>query len=304
MLYEKSDAISWMLHSLKIVLGDESIREEILMHYHPELHRENIQTLRKINNGKHHIRTFDAFVYFEKNDASFDDAIERKYMMIRNYLSEIVKLNGTVVFTATNIQRDADDCETHFQSFIVDNDNKTVLAIDPAYNKSVVKKNKKNNVLEVHQGIYYAEVTHNVIKPFFKTSNGSFKTSNGSFKTTYDFHIVPLSHPAQISFDDVFCQSWSLLILDSLLKTRHPLASAGRLNTIVTQEFTIPETQNDKYDMLLTFYKRIFTDIPTLKKYLKNEYTGEIIDNFGEDSSLLKADPVKILLTMVPSDMM
>lgn len=168
MCYDKSDAISWILHSLKIILGDESIREEILMHYHPELHRGNTKTLRKINNGKHHIRTFDAFVHPEKDDTSFDDAIERKHKMIRNYLSEIVKLDGTVVFTATNIQRDADDCETHFQSFIVDNDNKTVLAIDPAYNKSVIKKNKKNNVLEAYQGIYYAEVTHNVIKPFFK----------------------------------------------------------------------------------------------------------------------------------------
>ena len=127
--YSKSDAISWTLHAIKIMLGDESIRQEILMHYHPELHRGNTKTLRKINNGKHHICTFDAFVHPEKDDTSFDDAIERKHKMIRNYLSEIVKLDGKVVFTATNIQRDADDCETHFQSFIVDNEKFIVTSV-------------------------------------------------------------------------------------------------------------------------------------------------------------------------------
>lgn len=279
MSYKKSDAISWTLHALKIVIGDESIREEILMHYHPELHKGLLTKLRRINHGKQHIRTFNAFVKQTENDTSFDDALEKKKEDMRDYLSEIVKLDGTIVFTATNIQRDADDFETHFQTFIVDNDNKTVLAIDPAYNKTVLRTNKKNNILAVHQGIYYAEVTHEVIKPFFEEENPD-----------YDFRIVPLSHPAQIAFDDVFCQSWSLFILDSLLSN-------------MVAEFEIPDKQIDKYDMILQFYKRAFNDIPTLKEYLKNEYKGEIIDNYGKTSTLLKANPAKILMAMTKSDM-
>jgi hypothetical protein len=279
MSYKKSDAISWTLHALKIVIGDESIREEILMHYHPELHKGLLTKLRRINHGKQHIRTFNAFVKQTKNDTSFDDALEKKKEDMRDYLSEIVKLDGTIVFTATNMQRDADDFETHFQTFIVDNDNKTVLAIDPAYNKTVLRTNKKNNILAPMQGIYYAEVTHEVIKPFFEKE-----------KPDYDFRIVPLSHPAQIAFDDVFCQSWSLFILDSLLSNR-------------VAEFEIPDNQIDKYDMILRFYKRMFNDIPTLKEYLKNEYKGEIIDNYGKTSTLLKANPAKILMAMTKSDM-
>lgn len=279
MSYKKSDAISWTLHALKIVIGDESIREEILMHYHPELHKGLLTKLRRINHGKQHIRTFNAFVKQTENDTSFDDALEKKKEDMRDYLSEIVKLDGTIVFTATNIQRDADDFETHFQTFIVDNDNKTVLAIDPAYNKTVLRTNKKNNILAVHQGIYYAEVTHEVIKPFFEEENPD-----------YDFRIVPLSHPAQIAFDDVFCQSWSLFILDSLLSN-------------MVAEFEIPDKQIDKYDMILQFYKRAFNDIPTLKEYLKNEYKGEIIDNYGKTSTLLKANPAKILMAMTKADM-
>ena len=281
MSYKKSDAISWTLHALKIVIGDESIREEILMHYHPELHKGIFTKLRRINHGKQHVRTFNAFAKQKKGDTSFDVAIEKKKENIHEYLSEIVKLNGTVVFTATNIQRDADDFETHFQTFIVDNDNKTVLAIDPAYNKTVLRTNKKNNILAVHQGIYYAEVTHEVIKPFFEEE-----------QPDYDFRMVPLSHPAQIAFDDVFCQSWSLFILDSLLS-----------NNSTNEEFEIPDKQIDKYDMILRFYKRVFNDIPILKEYLKNEYEGEIIENYGETSPLLKANPAKILMAMTKSDM-
>jgi hypothetical protein len=278
-----TNAISWVLHALKIVMGDESIRQEILLHYHPSLHRGNITALKRIDprkHGKEHVFTFNAFVKTEDTDDSFEVAIERKRSEIRKYLSEIIEMKGTIVFTATNIQQYAEDYETHFQTFIVDNAEKTVLAIDPAYDKTVLKPNAKKKILAPNQGIYYAEVTHEVIKPFFQEN-----------APDYDFKLVPLSHPAQIAFDDVFCQSWSLYILDSLLTDPE------------TEEFNIPATQIEKYGMILGFYKRIFKDIPTLKNYLKVEYDGEIVDNFGEDSELLEENPAKILMEMTKKDM-
>jgi hypothetical protein len=280
---KKSNAISWVLHALKIVMGDESIRQEILLHYHPTLHRGNITAIRRIDpqkHGKEHVFTFDAFVKTEENDASFDVAIERKRAEIRKYLSEIIQMKGVIVFTATNIQQYAEDYETHFQTFIVDNNKKTVLAIDPAYEKTALKASKKNNILTPNQGIYYAEVAHEVIKPFFQEN-----------APDYEFKMFPLSHPAQIAFDDVFCQSWSLYILDSLLTDPE------------IEEFEIPETQIEKYGMILRFYKRVFKDIPILKNYLKFEYEGEIIDNFGDDSDFLKENPAKILMEMTKNDM-
>ena len=276
--YSKSDAISWILHSLKIMLGDESIRQEILMHYHPNLHKGNVKKLAKINNSvanATHIRTFDAFVEVSE-DEDFQAAIEKKQKIIQDYLFEIVKLKGIVTFTATNIQRNADDYETHFQSYIVNNDAKTVWVIDPAYDAAVLETDEK----QPHQGIYYAEITYDVVKPFFE-----------EHAADYEFCFVPLSHPAQISFDDVFCQSWSLMILNSQLH-----------NTTLTP-YSIPKSQKDKYAVLLNFYKRIFIDIPSLSSYLYSEYEGEIIENYGEKSALLKADPVKILLTMTSANM-
>ena len=276
--YSKSDAISWTLHAIKIMLGDESIRQEILMHYHPNLHKGNVKKLAKINNSvanATHIRTFDAFVEVSE-DEDFQAAIEKKQKIIQDYLFEIVKLKGIVTFTATNIQRNADDYETHFQSYIVNNDAKTVWVIEPAYDAAVLETDEK----QPHQGIYYAEITYDVVKPFFE-----------EHAPDYEFCFVPLSHPAQISFDDVFCQSWSLMILNSQL-----------YNAALTP-YSIPKSQKDKYALLLTFYKRIFIDIPSLSSYLYSEYEGEIIENYGEKSALLKADPVKILLSMTSANM-
>jgi len=259
---KKSNAISWVLHALKIVMGDESIRQEILLHYHPTLHRGNITAIKRIDprkHGKEHVFTFDAFVKTEDTDDSFEVAIERKRAEIRRYLSEIIEMRGIVVFTATNIQQYAEDYETHFQTFIVDNNKKTVLAIDPAYDKTVLKPNTKKKILTEYQGIYYAEVTHEVIKPFFQEN-----------APDYEF---------------------TLYILDSLLTDPE------------IEEFEIPETQIEKYGMILRFYKRIFKDIPTLKNYLKFEYEGEIVENFGDDSDFLKENPAKILMEMTKNDM-
>ena len=96
-------------------------------------------------------------------------------------------------------------------------------------------------------------------------------------------------NPAQIAHDDVFCQSWSLFILNSLLEN-DAYKSA--------REFKIPASQTDKYNMILKFYKRIFTDIPNLRGYLNAEYEGEVVDDY-----LLEADPYKVLMSMTKADM-
>ena len=133
----KQNAISWLLHSIKILLGDESIRRYIILKYNPELKNKN------------HIKTFDAFIKSGKTR-------EHKHKEIKKYLQAISRLKkDIVVFTATNVQKDEEDIETHFQSFIVDNNNKKVYGIDPAYDK-----NEEDFI-----GIYYAEILHETIKP-------------------------------------------------------------------------------------------------------------------------------------------
>ena len=106
---KKADAISWLLHSIKILLGDQGIRRYIILHYNPTLKHQ----LEK------DIRTFDAFVKPGKTRADKNKEIE-------TYLKYVIKLKkDIVVFTATNVQQHNKDMETHFQSYIVNNENKS-----------------------------------------------------------------------------------------------------------------------------------------------------------------------------------
>jgi hypothetical protein len=261
----KELSISWLLHSIKILLGDESIRRYIILNKFPDLKHEL----------KKDIRTFDPFV---KKGKTRQD----KYKEIEKYLNYVIKLKkNIVVFTATNVQQNAEDNETHYQTFIVDNDHKKVYAIDPAYDKDE----------EDFIGIYYAEVTHESIKPFLESKG-------------YKFEFIPLSRPAQSSTNDVFCQSWSLLILLDVLKNNKYQEPHV--------EFKIPSTKLARYEMILDFYKDIFIDsMPELLENLQEEYNGSIKECKDDDENcpsekqkekLLEIDVAGLLYQMKKSD--
>jgi hypothetical protein len=136
----KELSISWLLHSIKILLGDESIRRYIIIKKFPKLKHKL----------KKDIRTFNPFVRKRKTR-------QDKFKEIEKYLEYIIKLKkDIVVFTATNIQQNDEDNETHFQTFIVDNNNKKAYVIDPAYDKNE----------DEFIGIYYAEVTNSNVSLF------------------------------------------------------------------------------------------------------------------------------------------
>jgi hypothetical protein len=257
----REKAVSWLLHSIKILLGDESIRRYIIIKYNEHL----------TNKAKKCIRTFNAFI--QKGRSKQD-----KVNQILKFCEGASKKAEPIVFTATNIQRDRLDNETHFQSYIVDNEAKQVLIIDPAYDKSK----------EGRAGIYMAEVSNEVVIPFFQ-------------EKSYDCKFVSLSTPAQVCDGDVFCQSWSLYILLQKLRNNEFLHDST---------FEIPCDQLDKYDMLLSFYKQIFTDLPELCENLKIEYEAEIVETRGPNAPtreqkehILSHDPVELLLNMTKYDM-
>jgi hypothetical protein len=257
----RQEAISWLLHSVKILLGDESIRRYIIVKYNPDID----------NQAKKCIRTFNAFV---QNGKSRDD----KAKQIVKFCDEMSKREGIVVFTATNIQKDKLDMETHFQSYILNNNLKTILTIDPAFDRTK----------DAQAGIYMAEVSNEVVIPFFLTQG-------------YSSCFVDLSNPAQVCDGDVFCQSWSLLILLNKIRNSEFLDDIS---------FDIPHIQIDKYDMLLQFYQQIFTDLPELGDNLKTEYEAEVTNTRGPNAPtkvkkqcILDFDPRELLLSMTKNDM-
>ena len=257
-------SISWLLHSIKILLGDESIRRYIILQKFPNLKHQL----------KKDIRTFDPFVKKGKTR-------QEKYKEIETYLEYITTLNDIIVFTATNVQQHNKDNETHFQSFIVDNDNKKTYVIDPAFDKD------KDNFI----GIYYAEITHDVIKPFLESKG-------------YTVSFIHLERPAQSTTNDVFCQSWSLLMLLDLLEDNK--YKDEKL------EVEIPSKKILRYNKILRFYKDIFKSMPELQDNLQEEYNGSIYDakddnnnsNFEEEKmKLLEINAYELLKSMKNSDM-
>jgi len=262
----REDAISWVLHSVKNVLGYEDNRKMVLQRFIPIL--PNIE----------HVRTFEATIeYKEGNKKDYDKKYEKKIDELQNYCREVMQFDDYVVFTATNIEEfreDERDLETHYQMFIVDNKNRKLYVIDPAI------KNGKT------YGIYIPQVAVEIIMPFFK--------ENG-FKTQF----VKLKYPAQTNNSeenaDIFCQSWSLYILIEFLKDNENLENVT---------INIPRSQEERYDILLHFYKELFSSISTLQSDLKKEFVSEVERyNLENASKIKKVNPNALLMDMRTNEM-
>lgn len=255
--HEKPIAISWILHAMKEVFGIEKIRKDIIKTFY-----------HSVKNPKY-IRTFDAFQQYEKKP--YTD----KQNEILDYCASIIGLPYYVVFTASNIQQNADDFETHYQTFMLDNRSKILHVINPS----------RDLKTENGYGIYEPEVAEKVLRPFFE-------------KHGYSVQYIDLTHPAQIDTDDVFCQTWSLYILLEILK--HGVHVVD-----------IPKTQKGKYEMLLGFYQKCLSDVPAVGKELQHEYKMAIKENktmieedSGIDTKNIKSiDVVTIVMDMQAKDM-
>jgi len=241
----REQVVSWILHSLKGVLGYEDIRKEIILSLFPSVQNPD------------HIKTFDAHISYTSK-ASYTKHYQKKVDGILKYCKSAMDLDDYTVFTATNLEEyrtkaQGRDTETHYQMFVIDNTHKTLFVIDPA-----LKPNKK-------PGIYVPQVALEIVMPFFKEHD---------YKTTF----VPLSHPAQTDDSednaDVFCQSWTLYILLELLKQGQKTKKADHTFSGITID--IPKDQSKRYQLLLKFYKNILRTIPIVGTVLNQEYVSEL----------------------------
>ena len=212
-------------------------------------------------------------------------------------LSDAKSSDGYVIFTATNLEEyrtkdQGKDNETHYQMFIIDNTHKTLFVIDPA-----LKSNKKS-------GIYVPQVALEIVIPWFKDHD---------YKTGF----IPLSNPAQTDDSednaDVFCQLWSLYILLKVLDqgdhTRKAVSDQGDHHKDGSHKFSgitvkIPKGQTKRYEILLEFYKRILTEIPSVGTVLNEEFVSEL-KSYKPDGykQMLKVNARDMALTLTPSDM-
>jgi hypothetical protein len=236
--------VSWVLYSLREVLGYEHIRTSILK---------------------------NELVYAKSPSLIYGPTFAQEYNPenLKSYLSSILKLkNKRVLFTASNLP-DLQTQETHYQTYIVDTSNKTVLMIDPARKVS-------------GKGIYPPIVSREVVRPYFENAG-------------YTVSWIDTSSACQIKLHDVFCQSWSLY-----------LQIQATLNPGLRVE--IPKSQKAKYELLLNFFHKIIA-YPDVCLELQNEFKALIKDTKPhvitavEKKYMLVQDPCLILRQMTPSDM-
>jgi hypothetical protein len=264
--YNRADAISWVLHAMKNVLGYNDVRKLVLEHYYPSIQNPE------------YINTFDAFIKkYKKEQSDYDIKYNDKIIILHKYFEDIMKLDEYVVFTATNIEEfrakgKGRDNETHYQTFIVDNKHLQLYAIDPAL--------KSNGEL----GIYTPQIAIDEVMPFFENKG-------------YTSQFIRLKNPSQTIEHDVFCQSWSLYILLQVLQK----SKNNDFNEISVE---IPKSQLDRYTVLLNFYKDIVTNIPDVNKILNEEYVS-VLNEYKKTgyTKLNKLNASDLLLTMTPEEM-
>jgi len=227
----------------------------------------------------HEMRTFDAFQQFE-NPPFIDKAME-----ITDYCEEIIEddgITGIIVMTAANIQLSEDDNLTHYQSFIIDKDAMTVNAIDPAA--------KANGV-----GIYEAAISKTIIFPIFRSHN-------------YDCKFINLSHPAQTNKGDIFCQTWTLVIL---LKSLEKIYKKNNKNKFIgVIDIPAPKPKVNKYRMLLDFFKDILENVPDVGREISIEYLDVVnmnktdISEYCSFEKIVEVDVAELFMSMTAEDMM
>ena len=124
-------------------------------------------------------------------------------------------------------------------------------------------------------GIYRPIITEDVVAPV---------ATEAGFSVAW----LETTNACQVNKDDVFCQSWSLLLLIVAVLSPDPVLD-------------VPRAQVDKYADLLSFYKDLM-ELSTVCDELRQEYT-EVIARHPDRTSLACIDPCMVVRTMAPTDM-
>jgi hypothetical protein len=201
-------AVSWVLYSIREIVGISSLRNDILKAF------INDDIMNQIEFGN----TFGA----ESKPVELQEFLESKIRQQTNR-------KRFFIFSGINRPRSG---ETHYQGFIIDYREKILYIADPAMTRD-------------GPGIYKPFLAQQQVIPFFKRFH-------------FDSQFILTSHPCQTSSQDVFCQSWSLYIMIQFLN------NIGHI-------IPIPQSQIQRYGILLRFYKdiseRVSDFCPILREY-------------------------------------
>lgn len=207
---------SWVLDAIRKVFGLQDIRQDILKHFVPQKYHKIIE--------------------FGNTFGSESNPHE-----LKKYLESLLHVKKRLVlFTASNF---AQDGETHYQTFVLDQTYKHLWVIDPASEMG-------------EMGIYKPFIAMNVIIPFF--------SMNG-----YITEFAKLKHACQTSVDDIFCQTWSLLLQIHFVRR---YLQYNDLNIILP----VSQSIRQRYKYLVAFYRESLRSIDSICSDLQEIYYREV----------------------------
>lgn len=176
------------------------------------------------------------------------------------YMKEGIK--KTVAFTSNSFYGLKDypneNTETHYQSYVVDTGERTILMIDPS---------RKHTITGI-----YAPISSWYIACYLTNKIRCYP------------YWLKISNPCQVIYDDIYCQSWTLFLMFKYLKDKM------NVNSIVD----IPNDLYSKYKELLFFYK---SALPLVRKQLDIEWNHLLNDPTKippEDAKLYRDEKINI----------
>jgi hypothetical protein len=185
---------------------------------------------------------------------------ERNYSELTPILKSFVNdiENPIIVFSAANL-RDPETKETHYQSFILNKRERTLTCIDPAATSS-------------GDGIYTPYVAQRISK---------FLASK-----KYTTIIPPVGFACQSSPTDIFCQTWSVILLHHFLNSHSPFFPRGGR----------APNDREKGEILLKFYR---DNLEIICEKLHEEYRANLRSDIFPGTSffrgcLLEYDPCEL----------
>jgi len=274
----RSTIASWVLYSIRRTIGEEDVRNAILKKLVPA------------NPKRIYGKTFVVFIDENKPLESQQTAY---YKRILKYLDTItgpkykdMQVCITIANFPAKVELDTDTesdanndtplYETHYITLIINNDvsSRNVIYMDPARTPS-------GDI-----GIYESLVIPDVLHKYFETKK-------------YVEQYKQVTAAAQTTYDDVFCQSWSLYLMKETLLGKDTIE--------------IPSSKKARYELLLSFWKEANKSI-LFQTVLREDFTSlidiDIAESLSNDSNKNKLilsfyrafDPVEFLASMTPND--
>lgn len=224
---------TWIIYSLRNVLNNPDLRNKILKKNVSNSHIDEKEIVYDTEPGK------------ITHTGDYEDEELYTYLF-----SNIFKNDNKIhAFTLAN-KADESSGETHFQTFIVDNEKKIIYGIDPA------RTNRGPGIYDAIAGDYLKEQIEKKL-------------------TQYKFQWAVPNRACQRSSKDVFCQSWSLLLQMDFLKNN------------LAYRIELKPKQKELYSILIEFYKENYK---LICPYLRNHYLKTLKErkdgDFGDDQKI------------------